>query len=632
MRFEFDARQCRDLEFARSREWILTNGLGGFAMGTVAGINTRRYHGLLIAATRPPAERTLLLAGLEASVQTDGEPVWISSNQYAGVVYPEGYLYAESFVLDAAATWAFRLPDASVTKRVSMNHGANRVRVEFENTGPKPFLLTLRPFTACRSYHANFHESPDYPASIEFPKDRTVVVHKGVTLVLSHKGAQRTPVEGWYYRFEHRQEVERGLDPRDDLFCPCELRYEVMPGCQAVLEAWEGLAEPICEEGCSGGAAPKPSVEEQLRAAAEKFLVEGNDRPSIVAGYPWFTDWGRDTMIALPGICLSTGRVALAREILRAFARTMMNGLIPNRFLESGAVEYNTCDATLWYANAAYETLLAEWDQGFAEELLQVLREVWTWHRAGTMNGIAMDPIDGLLTQGADGQQLTWMDAKVGSWVVTPRHGKPVEVNGLWVNMLRIAAWLCERLSQDPGEFVAAADLAEASFNDRFWIESRGHYFDTVDPQDASMRPNQVIAMALPFGPAKGDRALAALRVVELELLTPVGLRTLGPGEPGYRPRFEGPIAELDAAYHQGTVWPWLLGPYVSAVLRLTGDRRRARMALSQVREMLGEKGLGGIAEVYDGDPPHRPNGCPWQAWSVAEVLRAWHIVEGRSS
>jgi predicted glycogen debranching enzyme len=630
-------------------------------MGTAAGINTRRYHGLLIAALKPPTERVLLLSSIEASVQTDGEPAWISANQYAGVTYPEGYLYLESFSVDGLAEWAFRVEKSVIRKSVVVHGGRNAVTIAYRNEGLVPFLLTLRPLTAYRSYHANFVETPSYPESLTFPKGSTVVAHAGSKLLLLHPGAQRIPVEGWYYRFEHRREIDRGLDPRDDLFCPCELRYEVPPG--EVVAMVASLGEQVAPEirfiadESERSAAPRPVLSKALKEAASIFLVEGGGRDTILAGYPWFTDWGRDTMIAIPGVCLLTGRVDKARSILRGYAAHLKEGLIPNRFLECGAADYNTCDATLWFGYAIHKTLDAEWDQAFAEEMLAVLTSVYQHHRDGTLYGIKMDPKDGLLTQGVAGEQLTWMDAKIGAWVVTPRHGKPVEINGLWVNFLRVLEWLMGKvegteglrdearvegrrskvdLRRDTGcptasdqdlqasEVSAAASRAEAGFKERFWIESKGHYFDTIDPEDASLRPNQVIAMALPFGPATGEQAVRALQTVERELLTPVGLRTLGPREPGYRGRFEGPLPEMDAAYHQGTVWPWLLGPYVSALVRLMGDKRQAKQALSQVREMLGERGLGGIAEVYDGDPPHRPNGCPWQAWSVAEILRAW--------
>jgi len=623
MRYTVSEAQCRNLEVSSRLEWLLPNGIGGYAMGTVSGIETRRYHGHLVAATRPPAERMLLLACIEASIQGEGAPAWISTNQYPGAIFPEGYRYLESFTVDNAAIWTYRIGKIRIQKKLSVHSGTNAATVEYRNLSDAPILLTLRPFVAHRTYHGSFRESPGYPDHLEFPKGKTVVGQNGIHLHLSHPGAQRFPVHGWYFRFEHAREFERGLDGREDLYCPCELRYELLGGETAVLVAAEGKAArpwsaPEAEKD-SG------SLGSLLREATSKFLVQGGERTSIIAGYPWFTDWGRDTMIALPGVCLATGNHSAAKQILTSYAAQMSDGLIPNRFVEEGQnPEYNTVDATLWFANAAYLTLRAKWDTKFAATIYDVLDSAFRHHVEGTRFGIRVDPDDGLLTQGEPGIQLTWMDAKIDDWVVTPRHGKPVEVNGLWVNFLRVLEWLAEKLKHDGEPYRAAAEQAEKSFSRKFWCASRGHYFDTVDPYDASLRPNQVIAMSLPFGPAMGEHALEALRVVERELLTPVGLRTLGPNEPGYRGRFKGPLRELDAAYHQGTVWPWLLGPYVSALVRLTGDRKEAKNALRHTKDLLSECGLGGISECYDGDLPQSPGGCPFQAWSAAEILRAW--------
>ncbi|MCB8932352.1 MAG: amylo-alpha-1,6-glucosidase [Fimbriimonadaceae bacterium] len=623
MVYTLDAAACRNFELASNREWLLTNGLGGYAMGTVSCANTRRYHGHLVAAITPPTGRTLLLANLDAYIQTDGSPVGISTNQYPGALNPGGYLYLDSFSCGASVEWVWKAAGAIVRKRIEMVPGENTAAITFSNVGEQPFQLTLRPLVCHRSHHADFEASEAYPDHLVFPKGQTVLTHRGVSLHLVHEGAQRIPVQGWYYRFEHMRELERGLQARQDLYCPCELKWELLPGEDAVLVASTLEAPGTPTEAPSE--APSHLLAPWLRDACRRFVVRTPQRSTLIAGYPWFTDWGRDTMIALPGICLVGGDVEDARSILRAYASQMHQGLIPNRFVEHGGQpEYNTVDATLWFVNAIYKTLDREWDPDLAAEMMRAIRDVVDWHVRGTLFGIGVDPKDGLLRQGEVGVQLTWMDAKVGQWVVTPRHGKPVEVNGLWVNALRVAAWLAERLGEDPTPFATLADRAEASFRDRFWSESQGHYLDTVDPSDASLRPNQVLAMALPFSPATGEHAVRALQTVERELLTPYGLRTLGPKASGYHGRFEGPLSELDAAYHQGTVWPWLIGPYATALVKLTGDRLEARRVLKGTREMLSEYGLGGIAEVYDGDSPHRPGGCPWQAWSVAEILRAW--------
>lgn len=620
--FTLSEEQCRRLEVTSRREWLLTNGIGGFASGTASGINTRRYHGLLVAATQPPTVRQVLLASMDAFVRAGGEPVGISSNQYPGALFPDGYLHLRSFSAGDEIAHGYEAPGIRMERRLRMRKGKNTVTLGYRNLGERPVELTLRPLVSHKFYHSNFYEQAGYPQSVEFARDCSVVNHHGVSLVLSHPGAVRMPVQGWYYRFEHAREYERGLDPRDDLYCPCDLTYLLAPGEQVRLVAsTEPGEEP---EELDRDNVHTDDVVENLRWAARHFIVETDLRSTLLAGYPWFTDWGRDTMISLPGICLHTGRVDLARRILRDYGTQTFQGLIPNRFVDEGETpDYNTVDATLWYANAIYKTLLAEWEPDLAREMLDVLRQIYTWHQAGTLYGIRVDPADGLLTQGERGVQLTWMDAKVGDWVVTPRHGKPVEINGLWINMMRVLEWLCDELGEDCSEYRAAAEKAEASFDKKFFHEGRGHYVDTVDPLDVSLRPNQVIAMSLPFGPAKGERARRALKKVTEELYTPFGLRTLGPREPGYRARYEGPLPQMDAAYHQGTAWPWLLGPYATALCRVNEDPSAARAALSEAASMLAEYGMGGIAEVYDGDTPQRPNGCPWQAWSVAEILRA---------
>ncbi len=624
MIYSLNSQQCRNLAVSTRREWLLPNGIGGFAMGTASGINTRRYHGLLIASIHPPTDRRLLLAGIDGVAQMGSTKVNLSSNQYPGAVHPDGYEHLDSFSVSDRAIWVYRRGQLKVKKTVYIVQGENTVLVEYQNLGTKPIEITLNPLVCHRDFHANFSERESYPQSIQIGSDQTVIEEDGIELTISHPAAMRSPVAGWYYRFEHQRELERGLDPRDDLFCPCELVYTLAPGESATLGAGvgESPATNLPPESKLGSI----SLTSRLEEAAGKFLVKTESRTTILAGYPWFSDWGRDTMISLPGICLQTGHISEGRQILRDYASQLRHGLIPNRFVEKGEIpDYNTVDATLWFGNAIYKTLLAEWDDGFAVEMARVIEQIIWHHRHGTDFGIVVDPADGLLTQGEPGLQLTWMDAKIGDWVVTPRHGKPVEINGLWINLLRVACWLKAKLELDWSAEGTMANLASKSFEEKFWHEARGHYYDTIEPGDASLRPNQVIAMSLPFSPCREDHAIRALAVVERDLLTPVGLRTLGPSEPGYIGRFEGSMTELDSAYHQGTVWPWLMGPYISAQARFGGDVPVLRKTLKHAIEMLGESGLAGISECYDGDPPHRPNGCPWQAWSVAEYLQAWN-------
>ncbi|MFM9874643.1 MAG: amylo-alpha-1,6-glucosidase [Fimbriimonadaceae bacterium] len=620
----FEGEVCRNYALASRLEWVLTNGLGGFSMGTVVGNNTRRYHGHLVAATQPPEIRTVLLAGVEAYVAIGANSDGLSSNQYVGTVHPEGYRNLESFTVGENAEWTWNIRGNRIAKRITMHDSVNAVTITYSNLSEVGMTLSLRPLVSHKFYHDNFRVTDFYPEILLFPEDRTVVSHQGIRLAIEHPGANRTPTTGWYYRFEHPRETERGLDPIDDLFCPCELQYILGPGeSVSVVAATEDGVAAVTESGAvhltSNG------VKEALVAAASKFLVKTPERTSIIAGYPWFTDWGRDTMISLPGICLETGHVSDARDILSAYASQMRQGLIPNRFVDKGETpDYNTVDASLWFGNAIYLTLQKEWDEVFARRALGWLAEIIEWHRKGTRYGIKVDPVDGLISQGEPGVQLTWMDAKVGDWVVTPRHGKPIEVNGLWVNLLRVAEYLATKLGASADAYSEIADQAEVSMRSKFWHPRIGHYLDTVEPDDASLRPNQLIAMSLPFAPLTGDEAIMALGKIERELLTPMGLRTLGPKESSYVGRFEGALNKRDAAYHQGTVWPWLLGPYVSAVMRVTGDKKRAQAALTYIVTTLDNYGIDGIAEVYDGDAPQYPGGCPWQAWSVGEVLRAW--------
>jgi glycogen debranching enzyme len=439
-------QSCKSPEVSSRREWLLTNGIGGFVMGTASGINTRRYHGLLVAATEPPALRMVLLAAIEVFVQTDGTRFGLSANQYSGAIFPQGYQFLHSFSAGETAVWQFRGPGFAINKTLRMHPGENAITIEYANVSDGPAHLTLRPLVCHKFYHSNFYESPGYPQNMAFPTNQTLVEHDGISICIEHPGAERVPVQGWYYRFEHAREFERGLEPRDDLFCPCELNYDLRPGEKRVVVV-----------ATTPGVKPHPSVptekpfgyriQPQLEAACAKFVVATEKRTTIIAGYPWFTDWGRDTMISLPGALLKTGRIAEARSILKDFAGQMFQGLIPNRFVEHGdEPAYNTVDGTLWFANAIYLTLQAEWDREFAEAMMHVLQEIFEWHLKGTLFGIGVDPKDGLLTQGQDGVQLTWMDAKVGDWVVTPRHGKPIEINALWINALRATEWLAGQL------------------------------------------------------------------------------------------------------------------------------------------------------------------------------------------
>lgn len=626
MAYRLTQEQCRDFDYSSRCEWLLTNGIGGYAMGTASGANTRRYHGLLVAAIKPPTSRMVLLAGIEAYASVGTLSYGLSTNQYVGAVHPTGYTILESFMVDSHAEWIWQAGTSRIRLRVALTEGENAVSLEYSNLGTVPIQLTLRPLVEHKFYHDNFRFMDFYPDQVSFPDGKTVLTHQGVTLTLVHEGADRSPTTGWYYRFEHQRESERGLDPLDDEFCPCELRYHLDPGQSILLGATS--SEEFKTTSFTDASEQTPSIEDDLARSSRLFLVSGGGRETILAGYPWFTDWGRDTMISIPGICLANGKLAAAKNILRGYASQMHQGLIPNRFVDRGETpEYNTVDATLWFANACHLSLQEEEDKEFEAEVTAWLGDVIEWHVKGTQFGIGVDSKDGLLTQGEPGIQLTWMDAKVGDWVVTPRHGKPVEINGLWINLLNIYLALIAKAGKSRPDLSELLKKATASFEQKFWREIDGFYLDTVDPDDVSLRPNQLIAMSLPYTPCHAEHAARALGEIRAQLLTPAGLRTLSPSDPAYHGRFEGPLSDRDAAYHQGTAWPWLIGSYIAASLRFVGNADHCREALNFVADRLMDCGLGGIAEVYDGDEPQYAGGCPWQAWSVAETLRAYKLL-----
>lgn len=625
-----------DYEVLSNYEWLLANGIGGYAMGTAAGVNTRRYHGLLVAASKPPADRVVLLAGIEAFVGVE-EPLGLSCNAYPGAIYPDGFRRIETFDYEDwrlekdfyskggwlayqptdqtpdAARWLFNAGEAVIEKTVRITPGANECTVSFKNLGRKLVRLQLKPLVCHKPHHENFKASDDYGKDCVYEPSSTTLAHALGDLLIEHPGALPEESAEWFYRQEHARESERGLDPHDDLFCPVTLTYGLEPGQTAVVRA--SLLEDIRLESLTDN----------------PFVVSGESGLTILAGYPWFSDWGRDTMIALPGLVLVEGHPDQARSILSLYANARKDGLIPNRFADDGSgAEYNSVDASLWFCHAVHQTLIVDWDAEFAEAILAAVQDILEHYMKGTRYGIKMDT-DALISQGAPGVQLTWMDAKVGERVITPRAGKPVEINGLWINALGVAAWLRTKLKADGSEWLELAEQAERSFHQKFWNGEKGWYFDTVDPNDASLRPNFLIPLALPFGPRHPEAALA-LDAVDEHLLTPFGLRTLAPFEKSYHGRYEGALPKLDEAYHQGTVWPWLLGPYVEAVINITGDYDRAAKALLRVNQMLKHRGLGGISEVYDGDAPHRANGCPWQAWSMSEIRRAQMLVSNKPS
>ncbi|MFN2598114.1 MAG: amylo-alpha-1,6-glucosidase [Pyrinomonadaceae bacterium] len=676
----FDEGECGNLETSQRREWLETNGLGGYASSTVAGENTRRYHGLLVAADPPPTRRVVLLSKLEEVLVFGGERFEISTNRYEpDVVSPRGYLSQTGFRLDPFPVFTFRAGAFEIEKRVVAAYGRNATAVRYTFRAPKDARATfeLRPLVAFRDYHSLAHESQDIFLDSEIKPGALRVGRRDFapSLRIAHD-ARAVSVEGlWYRNFIYVEEKARGFDFHEDLFNPCLLTFDVSDGATcnvvaatdictardaAAIEDEErarrarlvAVGSPVGAKageaeggesrggepsvGSDAGASPDEGRADYIASlvrAADQFVVRrGGSLSTVIAGYHWFTDWGRDTMISLPGLALATGRFREAREILLAFAANLNQGLIPNRFPDAGEQpEYNTADATLWLVNAVGEYLRRTQDETFVrEKLYEPLREIISWHERGTHYDMRMTE-DSLLRAGNVDVQLTWMDVKIGDYLVTPRTGKPVEIQALWYNALRTVEAIARRFGDDAtrNRCRSIADAARASFNGLFWNDAANCLYDCVGDAgeaDDCVRPNQIFAVSLPHAITTGERARAVVECCERELLTPYGLRSLSPQHPDYRGRYEGDAYSRDTAYHQGTVWAWLIGAFVTAYLRIN-DRspeslEKARGWLANFRAHLREAGVGQISEIFDGDAPHTPRGCVAQAWSVAEVLR----------
>jgi len=654
-RIDLDRATCSHFGAAVDREWLVTNGLGGYASGTVAGAATRRYHGLLVAALDPPLGRTVLVAGLDVQVEYQGRTRGLSTHEYAsGTVHPDGWRYHESFMLNGGIPqWTFALGDARLSQSVWMGQGVNTTYLRFHlDSASAPLRLRLSPLCTYRDYHA--HARGGWPlATTRVPEGIQVDAFPGARAYRLLCAAASWELRGdWFWSFHHRLEAERGLDSVEDLFRPGEGLVELAPGGTATLILTaepDAVALPhaaLSADQRRRAALLLPVVRapgwvRQLALAADQFIVArgsgsggGGPGATVIAGYPWFGDWGRDTMIALPGLTLPTGRPEVAARILRTFAEHLSEGLLPNRFPEGGAApEYNTVDATLWYFHALEAYRLATGDADLLRELWPRLIDIIAWHLRGTRHGIGVDPADGLLRAGEPGVQLTWMDAKVGDRVVTPRIGKPVEINALWYHALTVMTRLGERVEDAAlaRRYAGLAARVRESFRQRFWFADGGYLYDVVDGPDGndpSLRPNQIFAVSV--SPDLLEPAMAAAVVVtcQRELLTPMGLRSLAAGQPGYVGTYGGGPVERDGAYHQGTVWSWLLGPFVLAHYRVHGRRDEAQALLAGIGSHLAEACVGSVSEIFDGDAPHRPRGCCAQAWSVAEILRAWFALE----
>lgn len=643
----FDRRTCNDLAACAVREWIESNGIGGYGSSSICGLNTRRYHGLLVAATNPPVGRMVLLSKIEETFILDGQQYDLSTNRYPGTVHPNGYMFLKEFRLDPYPIFTFEVEGVEIEKRVFLVNGENTTVVGYHFRGlpsEKTCEFELRPLIAFRDYHATAQRNDALNHSIEAENGLVAVKpYEGVpTLYFAHNAENVEPQGFWYFNFEYEAEQKRGFYDREDLFNPFVARYSLRPGMSiplivstvkhSVAEAAEMHDREMRRRAGVDASSPHSDpLIRSLSAAADQFLVKRGELDTIIAGYHWFADWGRDTMIALPGLTMTTGRYGTARSILRMFARSVNQGMLPNRFLDNGeAAEYNTVDAALWMFEAVREYLVHTDDWNFVkDELYDALGQIIDWYRSGTRFGIKMDE-DGLIRAGEEGVQLTWMDAIVGGTVITPRHGKAVEIQALWYHALRTMEYVSAQFEDNKRHADCAnlADRVRTSFNKVFWNEGEGYLYDVVDgdERDASMRPNQIFAVSLFHSMLESKRARSVVATVERELLTPLGLRTLAATDPRYRGRYEGDAASRDSAYHQGTVWPWLAGPFFMALLKVNGSdsssRRKVTAWLKKFQEHLLDAGLGQVSEIFDGDPPHQAAGCIAQAWSVAEILR----------
>jgi glycogen debranching enzyme len=637
---------CTDPDVAERREWLVTNGRGSYAMGTVAGTLTRRYHGLLIAALDPPVARRLVVPSLQLDVRYRGADYHLATNRWAsGIRVPEGRRLIESFALiDGVPTWTYELGDALLEVAVAMRYGADCTAVAVHALrAAEPLTVTARLLVADRDHHGG--DLPDPAAfALRLESDRAEIGLPacGRTLHVAVPGAELSPAGERWNGFFAVRESERGLAAEDDYLHALDARFDLAPGTRGGVtlglapagDAAPAIVAAAAERARALAAGARGPLEAELALAADQFVVvaapDGPTRTTIVAGYPWFTDWGRDTMIALPGLALANGRADVAEAIVRAFAPYVDGGMLPNVFPDGGsAPEYNTVDAALWYVEAIRACAAATRDPAFARDMFGVLRAIVDGYTHGTRYGIGVDPDDGLLRAGVPGVQLTWMDAKVDGCVITPRIGKPVEINALWFAALKTTAHFAEHDGADPLPYEDAAARVLESF-ERFWNPERGCCFDVIDgPEgdDPAIRPNQLFAVALAPELLGPERSRAVVDVCARDLLTPVGLRTLAPGDPAYVGHYAGDQRARDGAYHQGTVWPWLIGTFVQAHLNVYDDPDLARTFVAPFADALDGYGIGTLGEIFDGDPPHAPCGTIAQAWSVAELIAALRLV-----
>ncbi|HRH60064.1 MAG TPA: amylo-alpha-1,6-glucosidase [Chitinophagaceae bacterium] len=628
--------------FSSPSEWLETNGLGGWASSSVIGCHTRRYHGLLVAATKPPAERMNLLSKLDETIIIGDDKYELSCNQYkANAIHPQGYNYLQSFSKNLFPEWSYEAGNVHLKKTIAMLHDENTTLVIYEVLkAPAAFTLELLPLIAAKGYHSLQHASTNIWWDVQFENGifHNQPFENAPDIFISVPGSLYQHNPCWFKDFNYAVEIYRGQDFEEDLFNHGRISVVLKEGDTIGIiistqnPAGRNAIELFEQEKQRRLAIIQPYKNEtiqQLVLAADQFIVKrGEDLKTVIAGYHWFTDWGRDTMISLPGLCLSTGRFEDAKKIIAAFAEHVSMGMLPNRFQDNNEPpEYNNVDGTLWYFIAIKKYLEATGDTDFIfRKILPVLKEIIDWHFKGTRYNIHVDE-DGLLYAGELGQQLTWMDARIGTWVVTPRMGKPVEIQALWYNALKIFAELLHiNEQQDDAALVElSAAKAKQSFEEKFWYAEGNYLYDNIDENNISvteLRPNQLFAISLPFALIENDKAKAVLKIVEQQLYTPVGLKSLPKSDEHYIARYQGDAWHRDSSYHEGTVWSWLLGPYVDAIMKVKTKKSKVRKVIEDFAYHLNEGCIGSVSEIFDADAPHYPRGCTAQAWGVAEVLR----------
>jgi len=642
---ELERDICTDIGGSFSREWLETNGIGGYASGSVSGANTRRYHGLLVAATRPPLGRMVLLSKFEETLTVGDNQIDLSANQYPNTVHPQGFLHLKGFRLDPFPIWRYEVAGVELERSIFMVNGENTTIVSWkviENSSGENVRLEVKPLLAIRDHHHLRHDHFGIGELIETTDGKVSwkVGDELPNLHFVHNAASVTGSGTWYRDLEYAIEQERGFDFREDLFQPFSLIFDLANEATVIATTERHIhtaADELREfeikrraELVATAAIDDASLW-PLVLAADQFVVDRGSGKTIIAGYHWFSDWGRDTMIALSGLTLATKRFDVARSILTEFSKHISKGMLPNRFPDEGETpDYNTVDATLWYFEAIRAYVEATDDNAFVKDTLyKTLIDIIDWHVRGTRFGIHVDT-DGLLYAGENNSQLTWMDAKVGDTVFTPRIGKPVEIQALWYNALCTMRGLADQFDDaEHGEkFSNMAEIARESFNGQFWNKERNCLFDVVDGEskDESIRPNQILAVSLKHSMLDARRARSVVDVVERELLTPFGLRSLSVDDISFRSHYYGSPYERDSAYHQGTVWAWLIGPFVDSYRRTHSQDAKAANAVDQMivglRRHLNDSMLGSVSEIFDATEPFRPRGCAAQAWSVAELLR----------